>query len=73
MYGNDWRYASNIQNTSHFRRWPKQNHPPHFILTHKRDFYLRLGMIASPEGYVADCLELEVDRDDVYIATLRNL
>lgn len=43
--------------------------PSHFILTRKRDLYRRMGMVASLEGFVAHCLELEGHRDDVYITT----
>lgn len=43
--------------------------PSHFILTHKKKLYLRMGMVASLEGFVAHCLELEGHRDDVYITT----
>jgi hypothetical protein len=43
--------------------------PAHFILTHKREMYRRLGMKESLAGFVAHCLELEGCRDDAYIAT----
>jgi len=39
----------------------------HFILTHKRELYRRMGMIESLAGFVAHCLELEGHRDDCYI------
>jgi len=43
--------------------------PSHFILTHKRELYRRMEMVAALEGYIAHCLELEGHRDDCYIAT----
>ncbi len=45
--------------------------PSHFILTHKRELYRRMGMIESLAGFVAHCLELEGHRDDCYIETWR--
>lgn len=41
----------------------------HFILSRKRELYRRMGMVASLEGFVAHCLELEGYRDDAYITT----
>ncbi|MBI5825638.1 MAG: hypothetical protein HZB18_16525 [Chloroflexi bacterium] len=43
--------------------------PSHFILIHKRELYRRMEMIASLDGFVAHCLELEGHRDDCYIET----
>ncbi len=43
--------------------------PLHFILSHKRELYRQMGMIASLAGFVAHCLELEGHRDDAYITT----
>ena len=43
--------------------------PSHFILIHKRELYRRMGMVASLQGFVAHCLELEGHRDDCYIET----
>ena len=43
--------------------------PSHFILTHKRELYRRMGMKESLAGFVAHCLELEGHRDDCYIET----